>query len=512
MPMRKLSMRKIKEVLRLHYESHVSQRSISKSLGISVSTVCVYLKLARTAGITWPLPDNLDEESLYQTLYRPVEASKKERLLLDLEAVYRELRRKGVTRLLLWREYRDKYPDGLSYTQFCVKYRAYVKQAEPVMRQIHKAGEKCFVDYSGLTMPWISMDTGEIHEAQIFVGTLGASSYTYVEASATQNLEDWINAHINLLKFFGGCPSILVPDNLRSGVKNAHLYDPDINPNYQCFGEHYGIAIVPARVAEPKDKAKVESAVGFVERTILAPLRNHTFTSIDEINNAIKPLLAKLNDAPFQKLPGTRKQLFESLDKPALKSFPEEHYEYAIWKKARVHIDYHIEFEKHYYSVPYKHISHNVELRVTRKLLEVFYKSRRIAAHVRHEKPYEFTTIKEHMPKSHQFQREASPELILKNARKIGESTLRFVENMVANRAFPEQAYRACLGVLRLGKRFGEDRLEKACAYADAVGAYRYKQVESILKKGLENLRFSSASQNHLPPHHENVRGAIYYR
>ena len=349
-----LSMRKISEVFRQRYDLKRSYRDIAQSLNIGKSTVYDYLVRAKAAGIGWPLPEDMSEQALYDKLFLPAAATPDQRPLPEWEETHRELRKKGMTLRLLWREYREIHASGLGYTQFCKRYRAYVKTITPVMRQVHKGGERTFVDYAGMTIPWINHITGEIHEAQIFVGALGASQFIFAEATATQQLPDWIQSHVRMWEYFGGVSEIVVPDNLLSAVTKAHRYDPDINANYQHFSEHYGFAIVPARVREPKDKAKVENAVGCVTKQILAALRHITFTSIAEINAAIKPRLATLNNQSFQKMKTSRSELFEAIDKPALKQLPPERYHYAEWLDAKIHIDYHFVFDNHYYSVPYQ--------------------------------------------------------------------------------------------------------------------------------------------------------------
>lgn len=508
--MGKLSMRKISELLRQRFDLKRSYREIATSLNISVGTVAEYLALARGAGIAWPLPEGITEEGLHQKLFLPGETTKTPKPMPDWEVVYRELRRKGVTLLLLWREHKGTYPNGIGYTQFCVHYSVYVKSVSPVMRQIHKAGEKAFVDYAGLTVPWIDPVTAEIIDAQIFIGCLGASQYTFVEATATQQLPDWMDSHVHLFEHFKGVPEIVVPDNLKSGVYKAHLYDPDINPNYQALGEHYGFAIVPARAASPKDKAKVENVVGCVERQILAPLRDHTFTSLSEINEAIASRLEKFNAQPFQKMKTSRLALYESLDKPALKPLPLERYQYAEWKKAKVNIDYHLAYEDHYYSVPYPYIHQPVEVRATNHIVECFFKNKRIAVHVRSYRRYGYTTLPEHMPEAHRIHAEWTPERMRRWASKIGPYTAQFIEEMIRARPFPQQAYRACLGLLRLGKKHGEVRLEKACAKGLAAGLTRYQQIESMLTHKFEEVTLPGQSISVLP-HHDNIRGPQYY-
>ena len=505
-------MRKISEVFRQRFELKLSYRDIARSQNISTTTVYDYLARAKVAGIGWQLPEGISEQELYDKLFLPIKNGSIQRPLPDWEWVCREVRKKGVTLRLLWREYRDVHPTGLGYTQFCERYRAYLKTVTPVMRQIHKGGEKTFVDYSGMKMPWLDPATGEIHEAEIFVGALGASQFIFAEATATQQLPDWITSHIRMWEFYGGVSEIVVPDNLLTGVTKAHRYDPDINKNYQHLSEHYGFAIVPARIYEPKDKAKVESAVGIIERQILAPLRHITFTSIGAINEAIKPRLAVLNNQQFQKMKTSRRELFETLDKPALKPLPPEKYYYADWINAKIHIDYHFVYDDHYYSVHYQHIHHEVVIRATAKIVECFYQEKRIAAHARSFVRYGFTTLKEHMPPAHLAHAEWTPERMKRWASKTGPNTVKFMDYMIASRAFPQQAFRACLGLLRLGERFGNDRLEKACIIAYSAGATRYQQVESILKNRLDTLSLSHDEPAPTVTPHANIRGAKYYK
>lgn len=398
--MSRLSMRKISEILRQRYGLNQSYREIANSLKISISTISDYIRRAKSADLTWPLPEGMTEEALYSKLFLPAESTKHTRPSADWEQICKERHKKGMTLQLLWREYREQHPEGLSYSQFCVHYQRYAKTLNPVMRQCHKAGEKTFVDYAGMLMEWIDIKTGEIHNAQVFVGCLGASQLIFVEATATQQLHDWISSHIHMFEYFGGVTEQIIPDNLKSGVTKAHCYDPDINPNYQHLCEHYGTAVVPARAATPKDKAKVENAVGIVERQLMAPLRHRTFTSLAEINTALKEGLKKLNTQFFQKMKTSRFELFESIDKPVLKPLPAVRYQYAQWKKATVSMDYHISFEEHFYSVPYQYLRKKIEIRATSKTVECFLKQQRIASHVRSYVRYRYTTLTEHMPKA----------------------------------------------------------------------------------------------------------------
>lgn len=509
----RLSMRKISEILRQRYELKHSYRDIGHSLNISISTVALYLTQARRANIEWPLPSNITEQELHDLIFLPPIKSDSEKPLPDFEKIHQEYRKKGVTLRLLWREYRDIHPKGLSYNRFCNRYQAYAKTIEPVMRQTHKAGEKTFVDYAGLTVEWIDQFTGEINEAQIFVGALGASQFIFCEATASQALPDWISSHVRMWEYFGGVSDMVVPDNLKSAVIKSHRYDPDINANYQHLSQHYGFAIVPARAREPKDKAKVENAVGIVTRQIFAPLRHVTFTSIGEINAAIKPRLLALNNQQFQKMKTSRRELFEKIDKPALKPLPPARYQYEDWVKAKIHIDYHFVFDRHYYCVPYQYIHKEVEIRATAKTVECLYQGKRIASHVRSYVKHGYTTLKEHMPPSHRAHAEWGPERLRRWAKKIGMQTALFLNTMIESKPFPEQAYRACLGLLRLAERYGENRLEKACVIALSAGATRYQHVESILKKQLDKLPSAENQEaENIVTKHENIRGAQYYK
>lgn len=412
---------------------------------------------------------------------------------------------------LLWQEYREHHPQGYQYSWFCERYRHWLGKQDLVMRQDHRAGEKLFVDYAGQTVGVINPYTGEIREAQIFVGVLGASNYTYAEATWTQGLPDWIGSHQRTFSFLGGVPEIVVPDNLRAGVSKAHRYEPDINPTYQEFAAHYGVAVIPARVRRPKDKSKAEGGVLLVERWILAVLRNREFFSLAELNQAIRGLLEQLNTRPFKKLPGCRHDLFTSLDQPALRSLPVTPYTYAEWKKVRVHIDYHVEVKGHYYSVPYQLVKQPCDARITEHTIECFYKGKRVASHARSDQKARHTTVREHMPKSHQQYGDWSPERLIQWAEKTGPSTARIITTVLSSRRHPQQGYRSCLGILRLGKSYGEDRLEAACGRALLLGTQRYKSIESILKHGLESKPLSEQQELNLPEDHGNIRGSSYY-
>ena len=512
MPMEKLSVRKVMEILRLKYEIKLTHRQIAQSVKASAGTVGYYVGLSQAAGLSWPLPLGMTEEGLLAALnLKP--SSLSVRPQPDLQQVHQELKHKGVTLFLLWQEYKALQPDGYGYSRFCEAYRRFADTLQPVMRQVHKAGEKLFVDYAGMTIPLVNAATGEIQEAQIFVAVLGASNYTYVEATLSQALPDWIMSHVRAFHYFDGVPQIVVPDNLKSAVTKAHHYDPDINLTYQEMANHYGVAVVPARARKPQDKAKVEVGVQGIERHILAPLRHQTFFHLAEVNAAIIPLLKRYNERPFQQLPGSRRSSFESLERPALKSLPTQPYCYAQWKKVRAGIDYHIAFEGHYYSVPYRYIKHELDLRITTTTVECFYKGKVIALHVRAYQAGRFTTLTQHMPKAHQEYAQWTPERLHHWAAKTGPATAALMVAVIEARVQPQQAFRACLGILRLGKSFGDARLEKACERALKIGATTYKSIESILRNGLDQqpLPQDTASPAVTTAPHSNIRGADYY-
>lgn len=505
-------MRKIKEVLRLHLELGLGLRQIGRSLHIPHSTVREYLDRAASAGLGWPLPEELSDTQLEQRLFPPAPCiPAKDRPLPQWAEIHTELKRKGVTLTLLWEEYRSQYPGGYQYSRFCDLYRDWCGKLTTSMRQIHKAGEKMFVDYAGHTLPIVDRSTGEIREAQIFVAVLGASSYTFAEATRSQALADWIGSHTRALSFFGGVPQIIVPDNLKSGVTKPCRFDPDINPTYNDLALHYGTAVIPGRVRKPKDKAKAEVAVQVVERWILARLRNRTFFSLAEANAAIAELLEDLNSRPFKKLPGSRRQAFEALDQPALRPLPETPYEFAEWLKARVNIDYHIEVLGHYYSVPYQLLKQQLGVRLTATTVECFHKDKRVASHPRSALKGRHSTLAEHMPKAHQEYAGWDAKRLIGWAATAGADTAALVEKILASRAHPQQGFRAALGLMRLGKLHGNNRLEAASKRALLSGATSYKSVASILEKGLDRQPLPEPKAPAAPISHPNTRGANYY-
>jgi transposase len=478
--------------------------------------VAEYLRRFEDAGLSWPAAAELDDATLEHKLFPALPSvclASSERAVPEWNHVHRELRRKGVTLTLLWYEYKAEHPTGFQYSWFCDQYRAWAAKLDVVMRQEHRAGEKLFVDYAGQSVEVIDRHTGEIRQAQVFVAVLGASNYTYAEATWSQQLPDWIGSHVRAFTFFGGVTAVLVPDNLRSGVSKAHRYEPDLNPTYQDLASHYGVAVLPARVRHPRDKAKAEAGVLLVERWILAALRNRSFFSLEELNREIARLLHRLNERAFKKLPGSRRELFEQLDRPALRPLPAEPYEFAEWKKVRVNIDYHVELDDHYYSVPYQLVRKPLEVRFSARIVECFHKGQRVASHLRSHLKGRHTTVAEHMPTSHRQYAEWTPQRLIRWAEKTGPATAGVIRTILERRVHPQQGFRSCLGILRLGKDFGEPRLEAACQRALTLGACRYKSIESILRKGLDRRPLPQQQELDLdlPIEHDNLRGSDYY-
>jgi transposase len=506
-----MTMRKIREILRLRLSLGRSHREIAQACNISTSTVGDCLVRFRVSGLPWPLSPELDDVALEKKLYRLEPSPSADRPGPNWDWVMREMRKKHVTLSLLWQEYHVANPDGYEYSWFCESYATWKGRQDLVMRQNHKLGEKCFVDYAGDTISVVTPETGEIRKAFLFVGALGGSNYTYAEATWSQELPLWVASHVRMFAFFGGVPEILIPDNLKSGVTKANYYEPDINLTYQEMAEHYGVAVLPARVRKPRDKAKVENAVLLAERWILATLRNLTFFSLEELNKAISELLAVLNDRLFQKLPGSRRQIFEQEEKPLLRPLPKVPYVFGQWKKARVNIDYHIDVEGHHYSVPYSLAREAVEIRMTGTIVEIFHAGLRVASHPRSYRRGGTTTVNEHMPPRHRNMAEWTPERITTRAASIGSTVATMASRIMESRQHPEQGFRACLGLLRLSSQYGKERLEAACCRALSVGACSYKSVHSILKNSLDRqLSFPLSLRS--AGHHENVRGSEYYR
>ncbi|MBM3126789.1 MAG: IS21 family transposase [Chloroflexi bacterium] len=506
MSQERLTMRKIQEVLRLKWASQLSNRAIARSCSISHSTVKEYLQRAESAGLRWPLPEPLTEDELFKQLFpERLAPNPTPKALPDWTQVHAELRKQNVTLKLLWTEYKEAYPDGFQYSQYCERYRQWAATLNPPMRLVHKAGEKLFVDYAGDTVPLVDPQTGEITQAQIFVAVLGASSYTYAEAQPSQELEHWIGGHVRALTFMDGVPLVVVPDNLKSGVKHPSRYEPDLNPTYQELARHYGFAVIPARVRRPRDKAKVEVGVQVVERWILARLRHQTFFSLTSLNQAIRQLLNELNCRPMGHLQKSRQELFDAVDRPALHLLPATPYEFARLKTCRVNIDYHVEYNKHYYSVPFTLIHAEVTLRATERTVEILHKNRAMATHPRSDAPGRYTTLSAHMPVRHQKVLEWSPERFVRWAEDIGPATTQMIQAVLAGRLHPEQAYRSCLGILSLAGRFDKPSLENACQQGLAAHLRSYREIKGLLET-------QCADSVEGLPAHDNIRGKQYYQ
>jgi transposase len=506
-------MRRVREILRLKHESGASDREIARSLCIARSTVALSLARVAAADLHWPLPVTLTDRVLEAMLYAGdgSQQGARRKAEPDWTHVHHELRRPGVTLMLLWEEYRQREPGGYRYSRWCELYRAWESRLSPTMRQSHPAGERMFVDYAGQTVDVTDGSSGEIRQAQIFVAAMGASNYTYAEATWTQSLPDWIGAHVRALAFMGGVPAQLVPDNPKVGVDRANWYEPGLNRSYLELATHYRTAILPTRTRKPRDKAKVEVAVLVVERWILARLRNRRFFSLAELNRAIAELVTDLNARPMRRLGVSRRDLFLELDSPALQPLPAEPYEYAEWRPRRVGRDYHVDIDGHYYSVPYRLIREQLDARITEHTIELFCKGERVAVHLRGGARGRHTTIPEHMPSAHRRYADWTIERIRADAAAIGPSTAKLTALILESRPHPEQGYRACIGILRLARQYGADRLEAACDRGLDIGARSYGSIQSILKHGLDRRPPRPAAQGELLPDHPNIRGPRYY-
>jgi transposase len=509
---RKKTMRTVREILRLHFEHSLSQRAIARACAVSPTTVGDHLERARQAGLDWSTVVALDDSSLKTVLFPEDPAAASRKPLPDFDYLRSEMKRKGVTLQLLWEEYRAIHPDGYGRTQFFDLYRQHAKTIEPVMRFEHKAGEKLFVDFSGDAPSYVDRTTGEIIQVELFVAVIGASSRTYALAVASQQIPDWTRAHIGAFEFFGGVTEIIVPDQLKSGVKTSCRYDPEINPVYVELCAHYDVVVIPARPLAPRDKAKVENGVLNAQRRILAVLRNYTFFSLPEINDAVAVALEKLNNRPMQGIGKSRNELFAEFDQPVLKALPLERFQLREWKKAKVNIDYHIAVNGSWYSVPYTLIGKEVEVCLTITTVEVLHDGMRVASHLRTHKKGVFVTVHEHRPHSHKEHLEWTPERMKHWGASIGQETGAMIEAIITSVVHAEHAYRKCLGLLRLSKKYGNERLELACTRALKLGAVGYRSVKNILDKGIEHAELPAESEEQpLPFQHDNIRGSSYY-
>jgi transposase len=506
-------MRQLREILRLRLHAQLSMRQIRDSLRLSLGAIQNVTSKAEQLALDWDAIEQLDDQQLAQTIYPQSDPQASRTFELpNWGDIHQELKRKGVTKQLLWEEYIQQYPNrSYSYPQYCFLYRNWLKKQKRSMRQTHQGGDKLFVDYAGQTVPIVNGDTGEVRFAQVFVAVLGASNYTFCEATWTQGLADWLNSHARALEFIGGVPRLIVPDNLKSGVTKACRYDPDLNPSYQQFAAHYSTAIMPARPRKPRDKAKVEVGVQIIERWILARLRHHSFFSLAELNQCIRALLIEANSKPFKQLKGNRQQWFESLDKPALMSLPKHHYQYTDIKRVKVNVDYHIQYDQHLYSVPHHLVGEKLELHAKDQLIELYFHNRRITSHVR-KYHSGMTTVADHMPVKHEKHHRWTPGRLMNWAQNLGDEVLLWVQSLLKQKQHEQQAYRACLGLLNLSRRYSPQRLNHACAIANRNGLYRLKQIKSILQNNQDQLLPESKQQlTLLPQAHENIRGPEHF-
>ena len=508
---RELTMRQIRQMLRLHHDG-ASKREIGRTLGVARSTIQDNLRRAEEAGLGWPLPPDMTDAVLEEQLFSKMRhrPSRRRRTEPDWTALAREMKRPGVNLMILWEEYRAAHKEGYGYSRFCDLFREFERRMSPVMRQHHVAGDKLFVDYSGKKIAIADPATGELRDAEIFVGVLGASNYTYAEATFTQSLPDWLGAHVRMFRFLGGVPRLLVPDNLKSGVNKASFYDPEINRSYGKMAAHYDVGVFPARPRKPRDKAKVEAGVRFAQSYILGRLRHLTFFSLAECNAAIKEVLDRMNERPMRRLGVSRRELFETIERPALRPLPDTDWEYAEWRLARVGLDYHVEIEGFYYSVPHSLLRVQVDVRITARIIEIFHRGRRVAAHQRRYGGPRHGTDPEHMPSAHRRYAEWSPERFRRWASNIGPNTEGLVIAVLANRPHPEQGFRTCLGILRLYRGITAARAEVVSARAIEIGALNYRSIASIIANNLDRTSVPSQGQPTLFDH-PNIRGPHYF-
>lgn len=505
-------MRRIRQLLALHFGAGASTRAIGRELGIAPSTVREYLARAQAAGISWPLATDVTDESLVARLFvnAGVRSGARFHPEPDWAALVLELKRPAVNLLMLWEEYRATHPEGYAYSRFCQLFREFERRLSPTMRQQHVAGQKLFVDYSGKRVPIVDPLTGAVRPAEIFVSVLGACNYTYAEAVWTQTLPDWIGAHVRMFRFYGAAPRLLVPDNLKSGVNKASFYDPEVNRTYAAMAAHYGVGVLPARPRRPRDKAAVEASVRFAQAYIIGRLRNVTFFSLAECNAAIAAALERMNGREMRRLGASRRQLFDAMERPVMQALPQDDFEYAEWRLARVGIDYHVEVHGFLYSVPHALIREQVDTRATTRTIEVFHRGKRVAVHARRYGGPRHGTQAEHMPSAHRRYADWTPERMQRHARSIGPHTEALILAVLARRPHPEQGFRTCLGVLRLFRGVDAARAERVSRRAVEIGALSYASVASILKHRLEQPASPQAADG--PPLlHDNIRGSRYY-
>lgn len=512
---RRIRMEKIKEIIRLGEELNLSNRAIARALNVSRPVVAQYRNDFKATGLHYVQIKDKSDQGLLELLGRNkrFQTPRYGDLVSQFEGYVKELKRTGVNLQVLWEEYQRETPGGYSYSQFCYHFQVWRQASQLTMHIEHKAGDKLFVDFTGKKLLLTNPKTGELSEVETFVAILGASLLTYVEATETQQRADWIRANENALWYLGGVPLAIVPDCLKSGVVKGGKYEPDINLRYGDFARHYGTVILPARPHRPKDKALVENAVKTIYSRIFAPLRDRRFFTLRELNQAISEKLAEHNERCFQRLKMNRRQLFEELERPVLKPLPKKKYEIRYFQTAKAQFNYHVYLscDKHYYSVPFQYRGKQVKIITTASGVEIYHDNIRLASHLRDRTANKYTTSPEHMPSHHRFYQDWSPGKMKYLAQKVGSSVHQLVDQILARRTHPEQAYKVCLGIINLGKKYDHQRVDRACQRALEFEYYSYKAVKNILEKGLDRIEESESSSKSLPEH-ENIRGSRYYK
>jgi transposase len=502
-------MRKIREVLRLHFEAGAKEREIAAACNIAPSTVHEYLRRADLAGICWPVPEDCSDKRLEDLLFGRQEHSA-QRQLPDWAAVQRELLKKNMTLTVVWEDYKKHNPRGFGRSQFCHLFREWEGKTEVRMSQHHRPGERLWIDWAGQTAPLTDPETGEVGRVQVFVSAFGVSQKLFAKAFPSQELQYWLAAHVDAFKFYGVLPTFAVPDNTKTGITSPNRYEPEFNPEYAEFARHYSLAVIPARVRKPRDKGKVENGVQRVEQRVLARLEGRTFLSLDELNAEISRLVEELNSRVMRGPEATRNELFEQIDRPAARPLPQTHYEFASWKKAKVAPNHHVVFEGHHYSVPYTLVGKSVGVRCGSQTLQVFDGARIVATHKRSLYRSGYTTLREHRPKGHRDYEDWTPDRLVRWGSKCGASVGKLVQAMLEAKLYPQHGYNSAFGLISLGKKHGLKRLNAACARALAAGALSYKSVQTILDKGLDKVE--PPLENRPMPAHKNLRGSGYYK
>ena len=499
-------MNKVREILRLKYDVKLSIRNIASSCNCGKSTVHDILGRAKAVGVTWPI--TITNKKLISLLYPPNENQTFSHEP-DVNEMHLEMKKKHVTLMLLWEEYKTQYPDGLMYTQYCERYRVFKKLNKLSMKKDHKAGEEVEVDWAGTEMSYIDRFTGEVLTASIFVAVLPASCYPFVYAYPDKSIKNWIDAHVKAFKYFGGVPRIVIPDNTKTATIKFDSYDPTLNRTYSEMARHYNIAILPARILKPRDKGSVENHVKIVGQKIIAALRNDQFFSLSELNGAVQDELEKLVNRPFQKMELNREDLFKLTDKLHLQPLPQSQYEYSVWKDAKVQYNYHVEFDKFFYSVHYSHVGKYASLRVTDTTIEVFIEHERVAAHERNYHKFErYTTLREHMPEQHKAVSEWSEKRFVKWAYKTGPNTALYIENILKTKDFPQQSFKTCMSIMSLTKKYENEMFESACSDALEKKLFSYRYFSNLLKSADKKQKDALKKPAAKVVMHGNIRGS----